>query len=64
MHEGIFFLVLGRGGVGVGGCYLVRSELCVVVRNQSMTSPLGRECVFALFLECRPVKVSERSECV
>lgn len=36
----------------------MRSELCVVVRNQWMTSPLGRECVFALFLECRPAKVS------
>lgn len=31
----------------------------VVVRNPSMTSPLHGECVFALFLECRPVKVSE-----
>lgn len=51
--RGDFFPLYWEGG----GCYLVRLELCVVVRNQSMTSPLGRECVFALFLECRPVKV-------
>lgn len=45
-----------------GGCYLVCPWLCavvVVVRNQWMTSPLHRECVFALFLECRPVRVCE-----
>lgn len=54
--RGIFPLCLGGGllfGVFIAVCVVV------VIRNQSMTSPLRRECVFALFLECRPVKVSE-----
>ena len=40
-------------------CVCVCVRVVVVVRNQQMTSPLCRECVFALCLECRPVKVSE-----
>lgn len=47
-------------GLGVlFGVFMAVCVVVVVVRNQSMTSPLHRECVFALFLECRPVKVSE-----
>lgn len=59
VHEGDLFFPCTGGWLLFGVFMAVCVVVVVVVRNQPMTSPLHRECVFAVFLECRPVKVSE-----
>lgn len=57
-YESLFLLSLCLGFWG-GAVWWVSDSVCCCCQAPYIASPLCRECVFALSLECRRVKVSE-----